>query len=90
MDRQKSKNGKHSNMTLLTSKLNKTLQNYSFSDKVNGAVIDKKKRAGMKDSSELLITKEVIQLEPLVWNEVEIHKRTEKLTAEIKQIWTCR
>ena len=77
-------------MTLLTSKLNKTLQNYSFSDKVNGAVIDNKKRTGMKESSELLITKEIIQLDPLVWNEGEIHKRTAKLTQEIEQIWPCR
>ncbi len=78
------------NMTLLTSKMNKTLQNYSFYDKVNGAVIDKKERPGMKQYASLSISKEVIQLEPPVWNEEQIHKRTARLTKEIEQIWTYK
>ncbi len=75
------------NMTLLSSRLNKVLQNYSFKDKVNGAVISKKQRFGMKECSSLSISKEVIQLDPLVWNEEQIHKRTVRLTEEVKQIW---
>ncbi len=78
------------NMTLLSSKLNKELQNYSFKDKVEGAVISKKQRFGMKKFASLSISKEVIQLDPLVWNEEQIHKRTESLTEEVKQIWPCK
>ena len=35
----------------------------------------------------LSITKEVINRDPLVWNEDSIHERTKLLTEEIKQIW---
>lgn len=76
------------NMTLLSSKLNKELQNYSFKDKVDGAVILKRQRFGMRKFASLSITKEVIQLDPLVWNEEQIHKRTASLTEEAKQIWS--
>ncbi len=77
------------NMTLLSSKLNRKLQNFSFEAKVNGAVIDKKPRPGMKEFASLSITKEVIGRDPLVWNEAGIHERTEKLSAEIKLLWPC-
>ena len=63
------------NMTLLTSKLNKTLQNYCFKDKVEGAVISKKQRFGMKKFASLSITKEVINVDPLVWDEKKIYER---------------
>ena len=75
------------NMTLLSSKLNKELQNYCFADKVNGALIGRKQRFGMKTYASLSITKEVINRDPLVWNEDSIHERTKLLTEEIKQIW---
>ncbi len=75
------------NMTLLSSRLNKELQNYCFKDKVEGAVISRKQRFGMRTFASLSITKEVIQLEPLVWDEEHIHKRTAALTEEVKQIW---
>ena len=75
------------NMTLLSSKLNKELQNYCLADKVNGAVIGKKQRFGMKAFASLSITKEVINNDPLVWNEESIHERTSLLTEEAKQIW---
>lgn len=75
------------NMTLLSSKLNKELQNYCFSDKVNGALIGRKQRFGMKTYASLSITKEVINRDPLVWNEDSIHERTYLLTEEVKQIW---
>ena len=75
------------NMTLLSSKLNKELQNYGFADKVNGTVIGRKQRFGMKTYASLSITKEVINRDPLVWNEDSIHERTRLLTEEVKQIW---
>ncbi len=77
------------NMTLLTSKLNKTLQNYCFKDKVEGAVISKKQRFGMKKFASLSITKEVINVDPLVWDEKKIYERTKVLTKEILSIWSC-
>lgn len=76
------------NMTLLTSKLNKELQNYCFVDKVEGAVVGNRQRFGMKKFSYLSISKEVIQVDPLVWNEEKIQRRTGNLTKEIKEIWT--
>lgn len=75
------------NMTLLTSRLNKKLQNYSFADKVNGALISRKQRDGMKKYASLSITKEVISVDPLVWDEAHIYKRTASLTKEIESIW---
>ena len=75
------------NMTLLSSKLNKELQNYCFADKVNGALIGRKQRFGMKTYASLSITKEVINRDPLVWNEDSIHERTKLLTEEVKEIW---
>lgn len=75
------------NMTLLKSKLNKELQNYSFIDKVNGREIKNKFRPGMKNFASLQITKEIIQADILVWNEKRIYDRTQRLTKEIEQIW---
>ena len=75
------------NMTLLTSRLNKELQNYSFTDKVNGTVIGKKQRLGMKEFAALSVTKEVINTDPLVWDEKHIRERTLRLSEEAKCIW---
>lgn len=77
------------NMTLLSSRLNKKLQNYCFKDKVEGSVISKRQVFGMRKFASLSITKEVINIVPLVWNEEKIHNRTEELTKEIKKIWSC-
>lgn len=77
------------NMTLLSSRLNKELQNYSFKEKVEGAVISKKQRFGMRQYASLSITKEVIQRDPLMWSEAQIYERTASLTEEVKQIWPC-
>lgn len=75
------------NMTLLTSKLNKELQNYCFKDKVNGREIRGKFRPGMKEFASLQITKEVIQTEPQEWDEIRISERTNRLAKEVEQIW---
>ena len=68
------------NMTLLSSKLNKTLQNYCFVDKVEGTTIDKKVRFGMKQYASLSITKKVIQLHPIIFNEERKHQLTARQT----------
>ena len=78
------------NMTLLSSKLNRELQNYCFKDKVNGTVIGKKNRPGMNKCTSLSITKEVINRDPLIWNEASIYERTKALTEEFKIIWPCK
>ncbi len=75
------------NMTLLTSKLNKKLRNYSFAAKVNGARVDKKDCPGIKEFAALSITKDVINRDPLCWNEASIHERTNRLIQEFKAIW---
>ena len=75
------------NMTLLSSKLNKELQNYNFKDKVKGAVIKNRLKPGMELFASLSITKEVINRNPLVWNEKLIRERTKQLTEEFKEIW---
>lgn len=78
------------NMTLLTSKLNRELQNYCFHDKVKGTIIGKKQRPGMDKCASLSITKEVINRDPLVWNEEAIHARTTKMVETFKKIWPCK
>ena len=50
-------------------------------------MIGKKQRPGMNMFASLSITKEVINRDPLVWNEDSIHERTKLLTEEVKQIW---
>lgn len=75
------------NMTLLTSKLNKKLRNYDFASKVNGTIIDRKKRSGMKEYAALSITKEVVSQDPLVWDEEHIYDRTARLITEFIEIW---
>lgn len=77
------------NMTLLTAKLNKELQNYAFSEKVKGAVIGKKERPGMDKFAALSITKEIINRDPLVWNEESIYARTKEMINCFEIIWPC-
>ena len=78
------------NMTLLTAKLNKELQNYSFRDKVRGTIINRKERPGMDKYASLSITKEVINRDPLTWNEDAIHQRTEEMIRSFEEIWPCK
>ena len=77
------------NMTLLTAKLNKELQNYAFTEKVKGTVIGKKERPGMDKFAALSITKEIIDRNPLIWNEEAIHARTKAMIDCFEIIWPC-
>lgn len=84
------------NMTLLTAKLNRELQNYCFKDKVKGTTIGRKQRPGMDKYAFLSITKEVIKpdlqddgSEELIWNEDKIHARTTQMIDAFKEIWPC-
>lgn len=75
------------NMTLLPSRLNKDLKNYAFADKVNGRQLRKRWQKGMKDQTAFMITKEVTDRDPLVWNEADIRMRTKALFREFCEIW---
>lgn len=75
------------NMTLLKSKLNKSIQNADFQTKILG----KDKKKGIKHYADLLITRndivELFESGDRVWNEEKIKNRTLKLKSEIIQIW---
>lgn len=74
------------NMTLLKNKLNATIQNKSWKTKLNGDENgDKKVKHAIKNNSNLLINKELINEK--YWNEDTITKRTELLTKEFFEIW---
>lgn len=73
------------NFTLLKAKLNVLVGNGVWSDKVNGKTDKKKYYPGIKDSSKLSISQEVISREG--WTEIEIEKRTAQLKKEIIAIW---
>lgn len=70
------------NMTILNSKLNSSISNSAFMDKIDG----KKGKKGIKDLADLMITKEVIS-NSTDWNETEIYTRTEELERLIREIW---
>ncbi len=76
------------NMTLLRSKLNKTLSNRKFSEKVNGCTIRNKFVAGMKANCSLTVTSEITSLDS--WDERTITSRTNKLYNEIISIWPTK
>ena len=59
------------NMTLLNSKLNTSISNSAFFDKVNG----KHGRKGIKNLADLRLTREVIENNS-EWNEIKIYSRT--------------
>jgi uncharacterized protein with ParB-like and HNH nuclease domain len=65
------------NMTLLNSRLNSALSNKEFRTKVEG----EGRKKGMKDYSDLSITREVIEISE--WDERAINDRTKNLTNEI-------
>ncbi len=69
------------NMTLLNSKLNSSISNGTFKDKING----KNGKKGIKDLADLMITKEIIKEDE--WNEKKIYARTEELEGIIRKIW---
>lgn len=70
------------NMTLLNSKLNTSISNGAFLDKING----KSGRKGIKDLADLRLTRDVIENET-EWNELKIYARTKLLESEIRTIW---
>lgn len=72
------------NMTLLNSKLNTSISNGTFKDKVNG----KNGRKGIKDLADLHLTKKVIKNDE--WDERKIYDRTEELEQLIREIWDAK
>ncbi len=70
------------NMTLLNSKLNTSISNSAFLDKING----KHGRKGIGDLADLRLTREVID-KNTEWNELKIYERTNKLEELIRQVW---
>lgn len=72
------------NMTLLNAKLNTSVSNGTFTDKING----KHGRKGIKDLADLRITKEVINGNA-DWNELKIYQRTADLEKQIRKIWNA-
>lgn len=70
------------NMTLLNSKLNTSISNGTFHDKVNG----KGGKKGIRDLADLRLTKEVCN-NNTEWDERKIASRTDELEKQIRQIW---
>ena len=70
------------NMTLLNSKLNTSISNSAFFDKVNG----KHGRKGIKNLADLRLTREVID-NNTEWNELRIYERTAVFEKKIRDIW---
>ena len=44
----------------------------------------------MDKYASLSITKEVINRDPLTWNEDAIHQRTEEMIRSFEEIWPCK
>ncbi|MCR5628145.1 DUF4268 domain-containing protein [Eubacterium sp.] len=72
------------NMTLLNSKLNTSISNGAFIDKING----KYGKKGVKHLADLLLTKEVVE-NNTEWDELKIYKRTDELESLIRTIWSA-
>jgi len=70
------------NMTLLNSKLNTSISNSAFLEKVNG----KQGRKGIKNLADLRLTREVID-NNTEWNEQKIYNRTAAFEQKIREIW---
>lgn len=69
------------NMTLLNSKLNTSISNGDFYDKING----KKGKKGVRDLADLKLTREVVDC--TTWDERNIYDRTKKIESVIREIW---
>lgn len=74
------------NMTLLNSALNTSLRNYDFKRKVEGEGTGRRRKKGMKNLSDCMITREIFD-QPLLWDERKIRKRTADFSDLIKKIW---
>lgn len=73
------------NMTLLNSKLNTSISNGTFNDKLNG----KNGKKGIKDLADLRLTKEVITNNS-EWDERKITARNDELEQQIRIIWDAQ
>ena len=73
------------NMTLLNSKLNTSISNSAFYDKVNG----KHGRKGIKNLADLRLTRDVID-NNTDWNELKIYSRTADFEARIREMWDAK
>ncbi|GMO61434.1 MAG: DUF262 and DUF1524 domain-containing protein [Treponemataceae bacterium] len=77
------------NMTLLNHRLNTSLRNYPFAKKIEGDTTGRK-RKGMKDYSDLSVTKDILtdfDNGDKNWDERNINTRTKLLGNEILNIW---
>ena len=73
-------------MTLLKSKLNTSIRNYTLDKKING----EGNKKGIKEYIELTITnRDIIEYynKNKIWNEKTIFDRTAKLAQELMQCW---
>ena len=80
------------NMTILRKKLNSSISNASFFEKINGKQGAKKRIEGIRDCAKFSITTEIIpnentKKEDYLWNEKTIYEREKKLGHEILTIW---
>lgn len=69
------------NMTLLNSKLNTSLRNYTFDRKKTG----EGRKKGMKDLADCMITRSILDI--AVWNEKAIADRTKEVSDIIMKVW---
>lgn len=70
------------NMTLLNAKLNTSISNSAFSDKVNG----KHGKDGIRKLADLRLTREVVE-NHAEWDERKIYARTAAFEDKIRKIW---
>ena len=70
------------NMTLLNSKLNSSVSNGTFKEKVYG----KNGKPGLKAQADLMLTKEVID-QHKKWDDIAVYSRTEVLEDIIAKMW---
>ena len=73
------------NMTLLNSKLNTSISNSAFKDKIDG----KHGRKGIKALADLRLTRDVIE-NNTEWNELKIYARTADFENRIREIWDAK
>ena len=74
------------NMTLLNSKLNTSISNSAFYDKVHG----KHGWKGIKDLANLILTKEIFKDNNASCDERYIYARTQKIEDLIRDIWGAK
>lgn len=73
------------NMTLLNAKLNSSISNSAFSDKVNG----KNGKKGIRNLADLRLTREIFE-DNTEWDERKIYARTAAFENKIREIWDAK